>query len=160
MRQNPLAYAAGILLLVVLVAAAAGSLPALEPTSRDRCPVCGMFVAKYPAWVTQIRFNDQETVFFDGSKDFFKYYFRMTNYHQGRSTADVAAIYVIDYYTMRSIDAAGAFFVVGSDVYGPMGHELIAFADAADGEAFMRDHHGRQVLRFAEVTPELVNSLD
>lgn len=160
MRQNPLAYPVGILLLAVLAVSSAGSLPALEPTPRDRCPVCGMFVAKYPGWVAQVRFNDQKTVFFDGAKDFFKYCFRIANYDRGRSTADVAASYMTDYYTMRSIDAVEAFFVVGSDVYGPMGHELIAFSSAADAETFMRDHHGRQILRFAGVTPDLVNSLD
>ena len=48
-----------------------------------------MFVAKYPDWVAQIRFKDQKTVFFDGAKDLFKYYFRITGYHPGRSVADI-----------------------------------------------------------------------
>ena len=77
-----------------------------------------------------------------------------------RSTDDVVAVYVTDYYTMQPIDAAGAIFVVGSDIYGPMGRELIPFASTTDAETFMRDHRGRQVLPFAAVTPALVNSLD
>lgn len=152
----------GIVLMLagLAVNAAADSLPALSPAGRDRCPVCGMFVAKYPDWVAQVRFRDRETVFFDGAKDFFKYYFGMARYHPGRSTADVAAVYVTDYYSMQSIDAAGAFFVVGSDVYGPMGRELIAFASRTDAETFMRDHHGQQILPFEAVTLELVSGLD
>jgi nitrous oxide reductase accessory protein NosL len=159
MRQTPWAYPIAILALLA-VAASAGSLPPVTPGARDRCPVCGMFVAKYPDWVAQVRFKDQQTVFFDGAKDCFKYYFKMASFHPGRSPADVAAIYVTDYYTVRFLDAAAAFFVVGSEVYGPMGHELIAFASAADAEGFMRDHRGRQVLRFEALTPELVKGLD
>ena len=161
MIRKPLACTAGILLILAAFShAAAGSLPALEPAANDRCPVCGMFVAKYPDWTAQVRFQDRETVFFDGVKDLFKYYFRMAHYTPGRSKADVAAIYVTDYYTMGPIEATAAFYVVGSDVYGPMGHELIAFVGAADAEEFMRDHSGRQILYFAAVTPELIGSLD
>ena len=162
MRTKTWTCSMGIVLVLaaLTVGAAAGSLPALSPAGRDRCPVCGMFVAKYPDWVAQVRFRDQETVFFDGAKDFFKYYFGMKKYHPARSTDDVAAVYVTDYYTMQPIDAAGAIFVVGSDIYGPMGRELIPFASTTDAQTFMRDHRGRQVLPFAAVTPELVKSLD
>ena len=161
MQRNRLAYPAVVLLLLAALSAAmAGSLPGLTPGAKDRCPVCGMFVAKYPDWLAQVRFNDQKTLFFDGAKDFFKYYFRMASYYPGKSTADVAAVYVTDYYTMGAIDAVTAFFVVGSDVYGPMGWELIAFASATDAEQFMRDHRGRQILRFEAVTAELVNTMD
>lgn len=161
MQRNRLAYPAVILLLLAAFAAAtAESPPGLTPGPKDRCPVCGMFVAKYPDWVAQVLFNDQKTVFFDGAKDFFKYYFRIASYYPGKSTADVAAVYVTDYYTMGSIDAVTAFFVVGSDVYGPMGQELIAFASSTDAEEFMRDHRGRQILRFEAVTTELLNTMD
>jgi len=164
MLKKPFKYTAGLLLMLALVLtarpAAAGSLPPLSPSATDKCPVCGMFVAKYPDWLAQVRFKDQQTVFFDGAKDFFKYYFRINHYHPGKSTADVAAIYVTDYYTVRLIDAAAAFYVVGSDVYGPMGHELIGFASAEDAGEFRRDHHGREILRFEVVSPELLRSLD
>lgn len=151
------------MLTVMSIAAApvnAGSLPALSPGAGDRCPVCGMFVTTYPDWVAQVRFRDQETVFFDGAKDFFKYCFRLAHYRPDRSPEDFAIKYVRDYYTMASIDAATAYYVVGSDVYGPMGHELIAFASAEDAAEFMRDHRGRRILRFEAITPELVTSLD
>ena len=35
---------------------------------------------------------------------------------------------------MKLDKAKEAFFVIGSDVYGPMGHELIPFASKADAE--------------------------
>jgi copper chaperone NosL len=162
MLKKPAGYAAGLLLVLAVAAlpAAAGSLPALSPSAKDKCPVCGMFVAKYPDWLAQVRFKDQKTVFFDGAKDFFKYYYKIKNYHPGRSAADVGAIYVTDYYTLEPIAAATAFFVAGSDVYGPMGRELVAFSSAENATEFMRDHRGRQILRFETVSPELLRTLD
>ena len=162
MLKDKAGYAAVVLLVLVfaVLPAAAGYLPPLSPAHSGKCPVCGMFVAKYPDWTAQVRFRDQKTVFFDGTKDLFKYYFNMDSYHPGKSPVDIGAVYVTDYYTLEPIAAADAFFVVGSDIYGPMGRELIAFSSAADAQAFMRDHHGRQILRFDAVTPELVRSLD
>ena len=162
MLKKPVGYAAGLLLVLAVAAltAAAGSLPPLSPSAKDKCPVCGMFVAKYPDWLAQVRFKDQKTVFFDGAKDFFKYYFKIKSYHPKRSAADVAAIYVTDYYTLEPIDALAAYFVTGSDVYGPMGRELIAFASAETAGEFMRDHRGKAILRFEAVTPELLRTLD
>ena len=160
MQISKAGYIASVLLAVAALAAAAGPLPPLSPSVRDKCPVCGMFVAKYPDWVAQVRFKDQQTVFFDGAKDFFKYYFKIKSYHPRRSAADVGAIYVTDYYTVRFIDAAAAFFVAGSDVYGPMGRELIGFSSAETAAEFMRDHRGREILRFETVSLELLRSLD
>ena len=69
-------------------------------------------------------------------------------------------MYVTDYYTLEPIAVEAAFFVVGSNVYGPMGRELIAFAAEDQAREFLRDHRGREILRFDAVTPELVRSLD
>lgn len=161
MQANLRGYLTGVLLLAVVAMPVSGqTLPALSPAAKDKCPVCGMFVVKYPDWVAQIRFKDQKTVFFDGAKDLFKYYFRISSYHPKRSVGDVGVIYVTDYYTVTFIDAAQAFFVVGSDVYGPMGRELIAFSSAEDARAFMQDHRGGEILRFEAVSPELLRTLD
>jgi nitrous oxide reductase accessory protein NosL len=149
-----------LMLTVVVLPAMAESLPPVAPGPGDKCPVCGMFVAKYPDWVAQVRFRDRKTVFFDGAKDLFKFYFDIGHYQPGRSAADVGAVYVTDYYTLGPIAAADAFFVVGSNVYGPMGRELIAFAAADQAQEFLRDHRGREILRFEAVTPELLRTLD
>ena len=162
MQRNRWGYLCVVLLVLAVVAlpAAGGSLAPLSPGPGDKCPVCGMFVAKYPDWVAQVRFADGKTAFFDGVKDLCKCYFDMGHYRPGRSAADVGAVYVTDYYTLAPIAAADVFFMVGSNVYGPMGHELIAFAAADQAQEFLRDHRGREILRFDAVTPELLRSLD
>ncbi|MEE4134737.1 MAG: nitrous oxide reductase accessory protein NosL, partial [Desulforhopalus sp.] len=52
-----------------------------------------------------------------------------------------------------------AFYVVGSDILGPMGHELIPFAERAAAENFLADHHGREIVPFVDISREMVDSL-
>lgn len=131
----------------------------IAPKATDRCPVCGMFVAKYPDFVAQVVYRDQGYAVFDGAKDLFKYLFAPRSYAPSRDPADIVAIYVTDYYALAAIDGRHAWYVLGSDVYGPMGRELIPFTSEKDAREFMADHKGQRVLRFGEVTPELVKSL-
>jgi copper chaperone NosL len=138
----------------------AGNKEAAKPAKDDKCPVCGMFVYKYPDWLAQISYKDGQTEFFDGAKDLFKFYFNPGKYRPGRSKEDIAEIYVMEYYDMTMIDAEKAFFVIGSDVYGPMGHELIPAATEEDARRLLQDHRGKRILRFAEVTPAVIEKLD
>ena len=131
-----------------------------KPSPKDKCPVCGMFVAKYPDFLATIRFRDGVRVFFDGPKDMFKYYFEIKKYHPSRDKADITAVYVTDYYNLTPVDAYEATYVVGSDIYGPMGRELIPFENKDDAAAFMKDHKGTSLMKFKDVTLSLVKSLD
>lgn len=132
----------------------------LQPSKKDKCPVCGMFVYKYPDWLAEIIFKDGSVDFFDGAKDLFKYYFNLRKYRPGKNNKDIAAIYVMEFYDLKLLDARKAFFVIGSDVYGPMGHELIPLATEEDARAFMKDHKGKRILRFEEITPKVIEKLD
>ncbi len=136
-----------------LIMASAGSRP-VQPSAADKCPVCGMFVAPYPHWVAEIIFRDGSAAFFDGAKDLFSYYFNLKKYQPKKSLADIAAVYVTAYYTKKLIDARGALFVLGSDVNGPMGAELVPFVTRAEAEEFMKDHKGKKLLAFTEITPQ------
>ena len=87
-------------------------------------------------------------------------YFNLKKYHPSKHLSDIRAIFVTDYYTLVLINGHEAFYVVGSDVYGPMGKELIPFLKEADAKEFMKDHKGKSILRFKEVTPEIIKPLD
>ena len=134
-----------------------GSLAATEPKmpeKKDRCPVCGMFVAPYSDWIATIVFEDDSQVYFDGCKDLFRYYFDLPEGQNKGTRGDIAEIYVTEYYSTKLVPADEVFFVLGSDVYGPMGKELIPVADKNLAETFMRDHSGTQILKFKKITPE------
>jgi nitrous oxide reductase accessory protein NosL len=132
----------------------------VQPSEKDKCPICGMFVYKYPDWLAEIVFKDGSAVFFDGAKDLFKYYFQIQKYSPGITRKDIEAILVKEYYDIELMDARKALFVIGSDVYGPMGHELLPFAATEDAKSFMKDHKGKRILRFEEVTPNVIGNLD
>ena len=159
-KTNLIRISAAAAILLITITGLAETKGPLKPSPKDKCPVCGMFVYKYPDWTAQIVFKDGDVVFFDGCKDLFKYYFDLKKYNPGRKLEDIAAVYVSEYYEMKSIDAADAYFVVGSEVYGPMGHELIPLATEKDAETFKNDHKGKGILRFQEVTRKVIDHLD
>jgi nitrous oxide reductase accessory protein NosL len=140
--------------------APAGEVPAFKPSPADKCPVCGMFVAKYPDFLAQITFADGFQAWFDGVKDMMKYYFDLPKYQPGKKPEDIKTIMVADYYALKPIDGLKAFYVVGSDVYGPMGRELIPFAEEAAAKEFLTDHKGQAILTFPQITPEVIKGLD
>ncbi|MFZ1326451.1 MAG: nitrous oxide reductase accessory protein NosL [Candidatus Contendobacter sp.] len=130
------------------------------PGPKDTCPVCGMFVSLYPDWVATVWYQDGHAHHFDGAKDLFKYLLELPKYAPGHTQADIAAIGVTDYYHVTRIDARSAWYVIGSDVLGPMGHELIPLTTPAEAEEFLKDHHGKRIVRFTDVTPALLLALD
>lgn len=130
-----------------------------RPGPRDLCPVCGMLVSKYPHWVSAMVWDDG-ALFFDGAKDLFKAWLDPARYLRSRRIADVRSVEVTDFYSLERIDARRAFFVIGSDVLGPMGHELVAFSSDADAQAFFTEHRATRILRFAEVNRDLLRLLD
>ena len=107
--------------------------PFVKPAARDRCPVCGMFVGKYPEWWAQVVFADGGRVTFDGVKDLVRYLGDPRRYTPGRTAAAVAQVWVLDYYSVLPLPAESAFFVAGSDVTGPMGREFLPFRNRAGG---------------------------
>jgi len=147
-----------LLSLTLLYSVALAAPPA--PSAKDKCPVCGMFVSKYPDWVVSVTFTDSTALYFDGAKDFFTYYLNMQKYTPAKKQASIASVTVNDYYTLKATDARQAYFVSGSDVYGPMGKELVPFGKAADAQAFFKDHKGKKILRFNEVSPAILKSME
>jgi nitrous oxide reductase accessory protein NosL len=50
--------------------------------------------------------------------------------------------------------------VIWSDVYGPMGHEPIPFEKEADAKKFLREHKGKDILMFKDISTYMITSLD
>ncbi len=146
-------------LLIACSAPAAQKTPATPP-AKAKCPVCGMFVAKYPDWTASIAFRDSTTVYFDGPKDLFTFYLDPGRYAPARKQADIADIRVKDYYSLAFVDGRRALYVIGGNVLGPMGKELVPFAGKEDADGFMRDHRGVKVLRFNDITRSVLKGLE
>jgi nitrous oxide reductase accessory protein NosL len=149
-----------LIILVILSLSWAGERKPIKPSPKDKCPVCGMFVAKYPDFLAEVLFKDGSYALFDGAKDMFKYYFNLKKYNPSKTLSDIDSIYVTNYYDLTLINGYTAYYVLGSDVYGPMGKELIPFEKEGDAKEFMKDHKGKSLKKFKEITYEMVKELD
>ena len=132
------------------------SVKTIEVTPKDKCPVCGMFVYKYPNWVAEVVYHGGRYLF-DGSKDMFKLFLDPEKYNLQKDK--IKELWVTDYYNLSAVDAKSAFFVVGSNVYGPMGRELVPFGAESDAKRFVEDHGGK-ILKFSEIDKEVTKGLD
>ncbi len=129
----------------------------IDVPTKAKCPVCGMFVSKYPKWVAFMQINGKK-YYFDGVKDMMKYYIFDGDFPYDRK--NITEITVSDYYTLAEISAKEAFYVLDSDVFGPMGRELIPFKSKKSAKAFMDDHNGKAMVIFDKITDKMVMALD
>ncbi|TET88799.1 MAG: hypothetical protein E3J96_02545 [Sulfurovum sp.] len=129
----------------------------MDVPGNAKCPVCGMFVSKYPKWAARIK-HDDKNYYFDGVKDMMKYYIFDGDFPYDRS--HISEITVSDYYTLEEIPAKEATYVLDSDIFGPMGRELIPFKSQKSAKAFMADHNGKAMVKFDEITDKMVMALD
>lgn len=132
---------------------------------HEKCPVCGMFTYKYPRWAAQIFYEqkgEKKHWSFDGVKDLIKFYFDPMKWgdYPIAKRENITKILVTDYYSQEAIDGTKAYYVIRSDVYGPMGHEFIPFASKQDAKTFMKDHFGKKILKFKDITENKAYELD
>jgi copper chaperone NosL len=149
---------AAALILTVSLAAAAEKVPS-KPGEGDKCPVCGMFVAHYPDFMAQVVFKDGSYIFMCCVKDMMQYYFDLPQYNPSKKASDIANVVVTDYSNMKPTDGYQAYYVVGSVVFGPMGQEFFPFGEESAAQEFLRDNHGKEIVRFDQINPEVLRGL-
>lgn len=121
-----------------------------------KCPVCGMFVSKYPKWAAKIETKDSHIHYFDGVRDMMKFYFTPSKFKHNHDINDIKKLIVTDYYSLSKTNAKNAFYVIGSNIYGPMGEELIPFKTKKEAESFSKSHYGKKILAFDEIKKEIL----
>lgn len=118
-----------------------------------------MYPARFPTWATQIIFKDGSAHFFDSPVDLFMFLDEPGRFDQSHSADDVEALYVADHLRATWLDAKTAFFVIGSDIRGPMrGPDIPAFASDTEATAFVSKQGGR-MLRFDAIDSSTVATL-
>lgn len=132
-----------------------------RPIPADaRCPVCGMYPARFSRWAAQSIFKDGAAHYFDSPLDLFVFLQDMDRHDRRYTPDDVAINFVTDLESGQLIEAEDAFFVHGSSAVGPMRDaDLPAFASREAADSFIRSRNGR-VLTFMQITPELIQSIN
>lgn len=133
---------------------------AIVPLEIDRstsCALDGMILADYPGPKAQMHYAGRaEPDWFCDTIEMFSIYLTP---EQARA---ITALFVQDmgkaewdHPQGHWIDARTAFYVFGSKRLGGMGPTAASFASEADARAFAAEHGGK-ILRFDEVTPDMV----
>lgn len=143
------ALSAALLVLTIggAPAYAADDYPAQQISAQQRCPVCGMYPARYPAWAAQVVFKDHSMIAVESPAELFRFLRDVKKYDARHDISDIARMYATDYAKRVWIDAKQALYVQGSKVKGPMGmsDDLPAFASKSDAEAFAKESGGNVV---------------
>lgn len=124
-----------------------------------RCPVCGMYPARAPAWAAQVIFADGDAYFFDSPLSLLMYLGNVDHYTRGRQADAIVARYVTDTESGQWLDALLAVYVAGSSALGPMrAGNLPAFANAAAAQQFARQRGGA-ALAFGAIDAPLLQKM-
>lgn len=118
--------------------------------SEVRCKHCGMKIDPASPWRADLVAADGTATSFDTPRC------ALTSWRSGKSQA--TEIRVQDYYDRRWRSGSELRFVVGGDVVGPMGPDLVPI-DPAQASKFIQDHGADRALRLEEVTLEALSQL-
>ncbi|WP_436925004.1 nitrous oxide reductase accessory protein NosL [Halosimplex amylolyticum] len=179
-RRRALGCGVGALLALSGCASEQADPPdAVTLTTDDSCDVCGMVIPNHPGPSAEIFYADNDPsghdnpARFDSTWEAFQY-----NFDRLDRDWTVEAFYVTDYSSVEYsvsesdgdllisthpeadafVDAESVTFVVGSEVKGAMGRDLVGFSDEADAESF-RDEYGGSLAEFGDVSRETIAQL-
>ncbi len=157
-----------ILSLLSMIAVAAEIIELPDGSKLDltqKCPVCGMIVGGKEGQgvtltykdgrvagfhgVAAAVFKDGHVVGFEGARCLFIYNSVPEKYNV--NVADIAHQHVTDFVSKKMIELSKAFLVLGSNVKGPMGYELIPFANKDEAAKFASQNDGKWIVQLHEV---------
>lgn len=115
------------------------------------CQNCGMPTNDFPNWQVMLKANSA-TLAFCAPRCMFIHLADSSN----NVATSIQKMEVTDYYTTQKIDGKTAFYVTGSDKTSPMGKDFVPFVTKEDAESFMKEHNGKKIYSFDEITKEVV----
>ena len=115
-----------------------------------RCKNCGMKIDPASQWRTDLLGADGTITAFDTPRC------ALQSWRSGKTPAK--SVRVQDYYDRQPRDGADVRFVIGGDVVGPMGPDLVP-VDPARASKFIQDHAADRALKLDEITPEVLAAI-
>ena len=152
MSQTRRTFVLSALVLPLVGALSCGEAAPSALAQSDRCAHCGMRIAADSPFRTGATSASGGASSFDTPKCLFRWL-------QSSAGSGARDIWALDYYRRERRDATTLFLVLGSDVLGPMGHDLVPVEGRERADRFSSEHHGTRVLAFSEITPAIVDPL-
>lgn len=159
---------AGVFAIALVIAACGKRVsedhrPPVQIGDDDTCAVCGMYIKDSTGPRAEAYVGDApQPLKFESTRDLLAYSV------QPDLAAQLGAIYVQDTAHIdwqhpggapaSFTDGRTAFYVAWQPLAGGMGPTFATFAKRADADAFVAAHGGK-ILRFDEITPEIVSQL-
>lgn len=137
-------------LLITLASSALVLFPLSACKKEARCKHCGMRIDPTSAWRAELIGEDGKVTAFDTPRC------ALTSWRTG--TTPAKTIRVQEYYDRQTRDGSELRFVIGGDVVGPMGPDLVP-VDPARSSKFIQDHGADRALKLEEITPQVLASI-
>jgi nitrous oxide reductase accessory protein NosL len=118
----------------------------------ERCSKCGMLVDDHPRWIAGVVGPSGKEQRFCSPRCMFAW----LRGPRGEGARDP---WITEYYHQKRMPIDQVFFVMGSDVTGPMGKALVPVAGRPAAERFLQDHHGTRILTATEITSDLLKEI-
>lgn len=135
----------------LLLALALGTTASACKKKDQRCSHCGMRIDPESAWRSDLVAVDGAVTSFCAPRC------ALTSWRRGKTQA--ASLRVQEYYERTWRDAEELRFVLGGDVVGPMGPDLVP-VDPARVTKFIQDHGADRAVRLDEITTELLATIN
>lgn len=118
----------------------------------ERCARCGMVIAPKSAWEAELTSDKGDVTRFDTPRCAIRAF-------RAAAPSPRVELRVHEFYTGEMRSAKDVVFVVGSDLVGPMGPELVP-VDPARAQKLTADHAGKRTLTLDAVDERVLGSGD
>ena len=146
---SPVSHSRQLAIVCLLLAAACDS-GERAAAQTERCDLCGMVVPEESGWNAGGVGVDAQPLHFDTPKCLFRHV---------HTRGAVNEPWVTEYYAQERREADALFYVLGSDVRGPMGRDLVPIEGHDAAERFRSEHEGEAVLAYDAVTAAVAEAL-
>ncbi len=117
---------------------------------EPRCKNCGMKIDPTSQWRAELVGPDGAVTPFDTPRC------ALQSWRSGKTQAK--SLRVQDYYDRQAKDGSEVRFVIGGDVVGPMGPDLVP-VDPARVSKFIQDHAADRALKLEEITSDVLGAI-
>ena len=137
------------LLIVLFGMTNCAFLQPIKIESHKKCPLCGMYPARYPEFDCQIVFKDGSYEAFDSAVGLLVYLLFPDNTEI--KLQPITKIYFKDYLKGSWLEAGKTFFVTGSEIMGPMGVEFLPIDSEQAAKELKKQEKGKDIIHFKKI---------
>ncbi|MCP3874467.1 MAG: hypothetical protein GY699_15095 [Desulfobacteraceae bacterium] len=117
--------------------------------SHKECPLCGMYPSRYPQFNCQLIFKDGTYEAFDSATGLLLYL--LFSDKTGINPKPVDKIYFKHYLKESWLESSKSFFVIGSEIMGPMGIEFLPVDNKHAAEELKNQENGKEIISFKKI---------